>query len=103
LKKAYNSKNLLIQGKTLDLLDLDVQVGALIIDTLNLDIEVSDIDPDDYLFGEGLGLDSIDALELAMAISNTYNFQLRSDDANNRKIFRSLRSLSDYIASQIKQ
>ena len=103
MKKAYNSKNLLIQGKTLDLLDLDVQVGALIIDTLNLDIEVSDIDPDDYLFGEGLGLDSIDALELAMAISNTYNFQLRSDDANNRKIFRSLRSLSDYIASQIKQ
>ena len=87
----------------MDLLDLDVQVGALIIDTLNLDIEVSDIDPDDYLFGEGLGLDSIDALELAMAISNTYNFQLRSDDANNRKIFRSLRSLSDYIASQIKQ
>ncbi len=86
----------------MDLSDLDVQVGELIIDTLNLDIEVSDIDPDDYLFGEGLGLDSIDALELAMAISNTYNFQLRSDDANNRKIFRSLRSLSDYIASQIK-
>jgi len=85
----------------LDLSDLDVQVGELIIDTLNLDIEVSDIDPDDYLFGEGLGLDSIDALELAMAISNTYNFQLRSDDANNKKIFRSLRSLSDYIASQI--
>ena len=85
----------------MDLSDLDVQVGELIIDTLNLDIEVSEIDPDDYLFGEGLGLDSIDALELAMAISNTYNFQLRSDDANNKKIFRSLRSLSDYIASQI--
>jgi len=87
----------------LELSDLDVQVGELIIDTLNLDIEVSNIEPDDYLFGEGLGLDSIDALELAMAISNTYNFQLRSDDANNRKIFRSLRSLSDYIASQTEK
>ena len=87
----------------MELSDLDVQVGELIIDTLNLDIEVSNIEPDDYLFGEGLGLDSIDALELAMAISNTYNFQLRSDDANNRKIFRSLRSLSDYIASQTEK
>ena len=82
--------------------DLDLQLGELIIETLNLDIEVSDIDPDDYLFGEGLGLDSIDALELAMAISNQYGFQLRSDDANNRKIFRSLRTLAEYIGSQIE-
>lgn len=80
---------------------LEVQVAELIIETLNLDIEVSEIDPEDYLFGEGLALDSIDALELAMAISNKYNFQLRSDDANNRKIFRSLRSLADYINSQL--
>ncbi|MCK5696548.1 MAG: acyl carrier protein [Gammaproteobacteria bacterium] len=86
----------------LSLSDLEVQVGELIIETLNLDMEVNDIDPDDYLFGEGLGLDSIDALELAMAISNQYNFQLRSDDANNRKIFRSLKTLADYIDSQLK-
>ena len=78
---------------------LQHQVGQLIIDTLNLDIQVIDIDPDDFLFGEGLGLDSIDALELAMAITNTYGFQLRADDANNHKIFRSLNSLSEYIQS----
>ena len=82
------------------LTDLQMEVGDLIIDTLNLDMEVSEIDPDDYLFGEGLGLDSIDALELAMAITNQYNFQLRSDDADNRKIFRSLSSLTQHIASK---
>jgi len=84
----------------LNLTVLEIEVGNLIIETLNLDIEVSEIDPNDYLFGEGLGLDSIDALELAMAITNQYGFQLRSDDANNREIFRSLKSLTDYIKSQ---
>jgi len=85
----------------LSLSDLEVQVGELIIETLNLEMEVHEIDPDDYLFGEGLGLDSIDALELAMAISNQYNFQLRSDDANNRKVFRSLKTLADTIDAHI--
>jgi len=85
------------------LLELEHQVGQLIIETLNLDIEVEDIDPNDYLFGEGLGLDSIDALELAMAITQQYGFQLRSDDADNHKIFRSLTTLSDYIKSQTAQ
>ncbi|MFK5984658.1 MAG: phosphopantetheine-binding protein [Pseudomonadota bacterium] len=84
----------------MELSELEYQIGELIVETLNLDIEVTEIDPKDYLFGEGLGLDSIDALELAMAISNKYSFQLRSDDANNRKIFRSLNSLADYIKSQ---
>ncbi len=77
--------------------ELQNQVAQLIIDTLNLDIEVLDIKQEDYLFGEGLGLDSIDALELAMAITNIYGFQLRADDANNKNIFRSLNSLTDYI------
>ena len=77
--------------------ELQHQVGQLIIETLNLDIEVEEIEPDDFLFGEGLGLDSIDALELAMAITNAYGFQLRADDANNKNIFRSLNSLTDYI------
>ncbi len=49
------------------------------------------------MFGAGLGLDSIDALELALEISKRYGFQLRSDDEENRRIFASLRSLSDYI------
>jgi len=78
--------------------ELENQTAQLIIDTLNLDIEISDIDPEDYLFGEGLALDSIDALELAMAITQQFGFQLRSDDSKNRKIFRSLRTLTQHIA-----
>ncbi len=78
--------------------ELENQTAQLIIDTLNLDIEITDIDPEDYLFGEGLALDSIDALELAMAITQQFGFQLRSDDSKNREIFRSLRTLAQHIA-----
>ena len=77
--------------------ELENQTAQLIIDTLNLDIEITDIDPEDYLFGEGLALDSIDALELAMAITQQFGFQLRSDDNKNREIFRSLRALAQHI------
>lgn len=76
----------------------ELEAAQLIIDTLNLeDIEANEIDPQEPLFNEGLGLDSIDALELALAISKTYGFQLRSDDDNNAKIFSSLKALSDHI------
>jgi len=84
-------------------IELENQTAQLIIDTLNLDIEASDIDPEDYLFGEGLALDSIDALELAMAITQQFGFQLRSDDSKNREIFRSLRTLSQHIADNKTQ
>lgn len=78
--------------------ELEKQTAQLIIDTLNLEIELDDIDPQDYLFGEGLGLDSIDALELAMAITQQFGFQLRSDDSRNKEIFRSLQTLAQHIA-----
>ncbi len=79
-------------------LPLEQEVARLIVDTLNLeDVVPEDIDPEAPLFGEGLGLDSIDALELALAISRTYGFQLRADDANNAQIFSSLRALSQHI------
>ena len=55
---------------------------------------------DDPLYGEGLGLDSIDMLEISLVISKQYGFQLKSDNENNVKIFASLRSLSEHIASQ---
>lgn len=78
----------------------ELEVARLIIDTLNLeDIGAEEIDPNEALFNEGLGLDSIDALELALAISKRYGFQLRSDDADNARIFSSLRTLSEYIAA----
>ena len=79
--------------------DFEQEVAQLIVDALNLeDIGASDIDPDDALFGEGLGLDSIDALELALAISQKYSVQLKADDANVQEVFGSLGSLSAYIS-----
>ncbi len=72
----------------------EAELAELIVRTLNLDIPAAEIDPEAPLFGEGLGLDSIDVLEIALAISQTYGVQLRSDDANNTEIFRSLRSLN---------
>jgi acyl carrier protein len=65
---------------------------------LNLDNAAGAIDPDAPLFGEGLGLDSIDILEVALAVSKRYGFQLRSDDEDNVRIFASLRSLADHVA-----
>ena len=77
---------------------LELEVARLIISTLNLEgITPENIDPEAPLFGDGLGLDSIDALELALAISNSYGFQLRSDDTDNARIFASLRALSQHI------
>lgn len=78
--------------------EIEKDVARLIVETLNLDLDPDTIDPEQPLFGSGLGLDSIDALELAMAISKKYGFQLRSDDSDNGRIFASLRNLSTHIA-----
>jgi acyl carrier protein len=76
----------------------EAELAELIISAVNLEgVVPADVDPEAPLFGAGLGLDSIDALELALEISKRYGFQLRSDDEENRRIFASLRSLSDYI------
>lgn len=77
---------------------LEHEVAQLIVDSLNLeDIAPDQIDPEAPLFREGLGLDSIDALELALAISNKYGFKLQSDDKRNKEVFSSLRALSQHI------
>jgi acyl carrier protein len=78
--------------------DLEREVAGLIVEALNLEMAPSDIDPEAPLFGEGLGLDSIDILEVALVVSKKYGFQLRSDDSNNTRIFQSLRSLCQHIA-----
>ena len=75
----------------------ELELAKLIVATLNLEVAPADIDPQAPLYREGLGLDSIDVLELALAISKTYGLQLRSDDENNLKIFSSLRSLNGHI------
>ncbi|MGH8062480.1 MAG: phosphopantetheine-binding protein [Pseudoxanthomonas sp.] len=74
------------------------ELAELLVESLNLeDVEAGAIDPEAPLFNSGLGLDSIDALELALAISKHYGFQLRSDNEENRRIFASLRALSAHV------
>lgn len=74
------------------------ELADLIVSSLNLEsIKPGDIAPEAPLFGGDLGLDSIDALELALAVSKRYGFQLRSDNSDNRRIFSSLRALSAHI------
>ena len=72
---------------------LEADVATLIVRTLNLRIEPGQIQPEEALFGDGLGLDSIDALELSLAISECYGYQIRSDDPDVVATFASLRSL----------
>lgn len=73
------------------------ELAQLILETLNFDTQAEDVEPTAPLYGEGLGLDSIDILEIALAISKKYGIHLKSDDENNHKIFTSLRSLNDHI------
>lgn len=82
-----------------DQTDIILEVAEMIVSALNLDIAAPDIDPDAPLYGEGLGLDSIDILEVALLVSKRYGFSLRADNEDNLSIFASLRNLCDYIAA----
>lgn len=73
------------------------ELAQLIVTALNLEVGADQIDPEAPLYGEGLGLDSIDILELSLAISKKYGVQIKSDDADNGRIFSSLRSLSQHV------
>jgi acyl carrier protein len=78
--------------------DLEKEVAQVVIESLNLqDVRLDDIRPDDPLYGEGLGLDSIDILEVALVVSKRYGFELRSDDPDNQKIFSSIATLAEHI------
>lgn len=81
------------------LTELETQLKALIVDSLALeDVRPDDIDPAAPLFGEGLSLDSIDALELAMAVSERFGIEFADDTEANRKVFASVRTLAAYVA-----
>lgn len=80
--------------------ELQLEVAVLMIECLNLELTADQIDPDAPLYGEGLGLDSIDVLEVALVVSKRYGMQLRADSADNERTFSSLRSLADHIAAQ---
>ncbi len=79
------------------------EVAEIIVSALNLDLAPAAIEPDAALFGEGLGLDSIDILEVALVVSKRYGFQLRADNEDNVRIFTSLRSLAAHIAAHRTQ
>ena len=76
---------------------LEAEVAKLMVRTLNLKVEPAQIQPEEPLFGDGLGLDSIDALELSLAITEFYGYQIRSDDPEIVATFASLRSLCQSI------
>jgi acyl carrier protein len=75
----------------------EAALARLIVKTLNLEVPAEEIDPLAPLYGEGLGLDSIDMLEIALVVSQEFGVKLRADDENNIEIFSSLRSLNVYI------
>lgn len=78
------------------------ELAVLLVEALNLEVAPDEINPEAPLYGDGLGLDSIDILEVALEVSRRYGFQLRSDDANNPQIFQSLRSLAAHVAQHRK-
>ena len=78
---------------------LQREVAVLMIESLNLEVSADKILPDAPLYGDGLGLDSIDVLEIALVVSKRYGVTLKADSADNQRIFSSLRSLADYIAA----
>jgi acyl carrier protein len=80
--------------------EYEAELAQLIVKTLNLDTVASEIDVEAPLYGEGLGLDSIDILEIALAVSQTYGVKLRADDENNTAIFQSLRRLNYEIQTR---
>lgn len=83
---------------------LERELAEMLVEVLHLDQPAGDIDPEAPLYGDqGLGLDSIDVLEIAVAISKKYGFKLRSDDPDNDRIFASLRALAAHIAERRSQ
>jgi acyl carrier protein len=97
---GINFASLFIMNTTTDIekTGFEQELAQHIITALNLDIGLAEIDPLAPLYGdEGLGIDSIDVLEISLVLTKQYGVQLRSDDENNAKIFASLRNLSNHI------
>jgi acyl carrier protein len=92
-----NASSLRQAAGSAGLADLTRELAALIVEALNLELPASEIGPDQPLYGEGLGLDSIDILEIALVVSKQYGVQLRADSEENTRIFASLRQLAEYV------
>jgi acyl carrier protein len=96
-----STKAVLLQESSVpELAALEREIAGLIVQALNLEIDPQEINPEGPLYGEGLGLDSIDILEVALVVSKQYGIQLRADSEQNGEIFRSLRHFAKYVAAQ---
>jgi acyl carrier protein len=82
---------------------LEAEIARLIVEAVNLEVAANSIDPEVPLYGEGLGLDSIDMLEISLAIGKSYGVELRADDEANQRIFSSLRSLAAHVGAHRKK
>lgn len=83
---------------------LESEIKELIVEALMLDdVTPAEIDSEEALFVEGLGLDSIDALELAIAIDKKYGVKIRAEDESTRSIFANVRSLADHVAAHVEK
>jgi acyl carrier protein len=100
LKPMSDKASLMQQPAPLTDFGLQRELATLFVQALNLEVQPEDIDPEAPLYGEGLGLDSIDILEVALIVSKQYGIHLRADSQENQHIFRSLRHLAEYIAAQ---
>ena len=96
---ANSLENVPINGQDINP-ELVREIAGLIVSALNLEVAGNAIDPDAPLFKEGLGLDSIDVLEVALVVSKRYGFKLKEDDQDNVKIFRSLNCLAAHVAER---
>ena len=83
--------------------ELVQEIAGLIVKALNLEMAAAEIDPKAPLYKEGLGLDSIDILEVALVVSKRYGFKLKEDDQDNVRVFRSLESLAAHVAERRTQ
>lgn len=86
-------------GSSAEQTPLELELATLLVESLNLEVAPAEVDPSAPLYGDGLGLDSIDILEVALEVSRRYGFQLRSDDERNQQIFQSLRTLATHVAA----
>lgn len=87
-----------MSSNSADSIAFEQEIAQLIVESLNLETPAENIEPEAALFGDGLGLDSIDVLEISLVVSKRYGVQLRADNQDNTHIFTSLRSLAAHIA-----
>ena len=80
--------------------DLEREIAGLITEALNLEAPADAIDPLAPLYRDGLGLDSIDILEIALVVSKRYGIEIKAESEENHRIFRSLRGLAEFVAAQ---